>query len=205
MSVARYPKHTTREPSGVVDKARDSLRRAPNARDRGQSLVEFALILPVLLILFLAVADLARIYTTMVTIESAAREAADHGAWDEAFWAGDCTDSTTNCGKTLAQMTERACLASRDLPDYVGPDDACTNPSMTVELQEPDGTPGVGCDDPGDTRTTQCRVVVTLEHDFHLIVPASISLFNVTVGFPSTLTFERSAIYAVSDFELAGP
>jgi len=176
------------------------LRPAQDTHSRGQSLVEFALILPILLVIFLAVADFARIYTTMVTIESAAREAADHGAWNSSYWQGDPTDPDSNYAKTLVQMTERACLASRTLPDYTGPDTACTNPSITVELQEPNGTPGVGCDN--EARATPCRVVVTLEHDFHLIVPASITVLNVTIGFPSTITFQRTAVFAISDFEV---
>jgi len=175
----------------------------PRGRAQGQSMVEFAFVLPILLILFLAVADLARIYSTMVTIESAAREAADHGAWNSSFWEGDPSDPTSNYAKTIVQMTERACVASRTLPDYIGPDTACTNPAMTVELQEDDGTPGVDCDD--ETRIVPCRVVVTLEHEFHLIVPASINVFDVQIGFPSTLTFERTSIFAISDFAVDAP
>jgi Flp pilus assembly protein TadG len=165
---------------------------------RGQSIVEFALILPLLLIMFLAVADLARVYTTMVTVESAAREAADFGAFNSRNWEGDPGDPTSNYAKTLEQMTERACVAARNLPDYAGPDTGCSNPTIAVELQEPDGSVGVNCDD--ETRPTPCRVVVTLTHDFHLIVPMSVTLFDVTVGFPPTMTFERTSIFAISDF-----
>ena len=162
---------------------------------RGQSIVEFALILPLLLILFLAVADLARIYSTMVTIESAAREAADFGAFNSRNWE---TSPVDNAALTMSQMRERACIAARNLPDYVGPDDNCTNPQIVIDLQEPDGATGSNCDD--ETRVDPCRVVVTLTHQFHLIVPLSISIFDVTVGFPSTMTFSRTSIFAISDF-----
>jgi hypothetical protein len=144
---------------------------------RGQSIVEFALILPLLLIMFLA---------------------ADFGAFNSRNWEGDPGDPTSNYAKTLDQMTERACVAARNLPDYAGPDTGCSNPTIAVELQEPDGSVGVNCDD--ETRPTPCRVVVTLTHDFHLIVPMSVTLFDVTVGFPPTMTFERTSIFAISDF-----
>ena len=55
-------------------------------RRSGQSVVEFALVLPILVILMLAVVDLARIYTTMLTVESAAREAADFGTFGSQKW-----------------------------------------------------------------------------------------------------------------------
>jgi hypothetical protein len=172
-------------------------RRDPS---RGQSIVEFALILPLLLIMFLAVADFARIYSSMLTIESAAREAADFGAFKSSNWDGDPLDPASNHSKTLIQMQERACIAARTLPDYVGPDTGCVNPIMTVELQEADGSPGVNCGD--ETRTVPCRVFVTLSYDFHLISPLSINAFGVHVGFPDTISFERTSIFAISDFKL---
>ena len=127
-------------------------------------------------------------------------EAADFGSWKSSYWIGDPTDPDSNAYKTLQGMTERACIAARSLPDYEGPDTACTNPSMTVELQEADGTTGSNCDDPD--RTVPCRVVVTMTHTFHLIVPVNIHLFDVTVGFPSDLTFSRTSIFAISDFAI---
>lgn len=58
-------------------------REAPRPRTRcarGQSLVEFALVLPILLILLLTVADFGRLFAMGITIESAARAGAETAA-----------------------------------------------------------------------------------------------------------------------------
>jgi hypothetical protein len=52
----------------------------PRAAARGQSLAEFTLILPIILILLLAVADFGRVYATGITMESSARAAAETAA-----------------------------------------------------------------------------------------------------------------------------
>jgi Flp pilus assembly protein TadG len=44
----------------------------------GQSLVEFALVLPVLLLLVLGAMDLARMFSTKITLTNAAREGANY-------------------------------------------------------------------------------------------------------------------------------
>lgn len=58
----------------------DLRRRAPartSASTRGQSLVEFALVVPILLMLVVAIGDFGRIFATGILIESAARNAAE--------------------------------------------------------------------------------------------------------------------------------
>jgi Flp pilus assembly protein TadG len=76
---------------------RPSWRRLAHARSRGQALVELAVILPVLLVLLAAGADLARIFHSQVAIESAARagalEAASHPT---SFQAGLPCSAATN-------------------------------------------------------------------------------------------------------------
>ncbi len=64
--------------------------------ERGQSVVEFALVLPILVFLMLAVVDFSRIFTTMLSIESAAREAADFGTFGSQKWndASPCRRGT---------------------------------------------------------------------------------------------------------------
>jgi TadE-like protein len=163
---------------------------------RGQSLVEFALVVPLLLIFFVAIADLARLYTTMTTIESAAREAADYGSFDSSYW--------TDPGSTQVQMTHRACMASSNLPDYVGAVDGggmatCSNPAVALELLPNDP---VDCAD--NVREPPCRVRATLTYDFHLILPLHIDLGGGrSFGFPDQLSFERTSTFAMTDLQLS--
>lgn len=167
-------------------------------------MVEFALILPIMLVILLAVLDLSRIYTTMLTVESAAREAADFGTFGSQKWDAAVYDVVP--GGTEANMERRACTAASALPDYVGPDDDCANPSFSYELSGNGGSTwgpydeALACDDP--TRSSPCWVKVTLEYDFRLIAPLNLEGLGLSIGVPSELTFQRSSIFAMTDLSL---
>lgn len=55
-------------------------RRPRSAGERGQSLVELALILPALVLIFFIVADFSRLFATEVAFANAARDAARYGS-----------------------------------------------------------------------------------------------------------------------------
>ena len=159
--------------------------------------------MPLMLIVLLGIIDMARIYTTMLSVESAAREAADYGT---TLGAGKWQDGTPKDG-TVAEMRRRACIAASDLPDYVDPDNDpltgnCTNPSFACSIN-PGGScdaSAAGCEDP--LREPPCAVTVTLTHDFHLIAPLNVEFMGVTYGLPSTLTFSRDSTFAMTDIGL---
>jgi hypothetical protein len=183
--------------------------RHPAARERGQSVVEFALVLPLMVILLLAIVDFARIYTTMLSVESAAREAADYGT---TLGAGKWQAGAPMDG-TVAEMQKRACVAASDLPDYEDPDGdpvtGCTNPGFAYCMTPTAGgtcgpvNPIDGCEIP--TRSEPCTVTVTLTYQFHMIAPVNVELLGVTIGFPSTLTFQRDSTFAMTDIDITMP
>ncbi len=176
---------------------------------RGQSVVEFALVFPIMVIVLLATLDFARIYTTMMSIESAAREAADYGT---TLGAGKWQAGAPMDG-TVVEMRKRACVASSDLPDYVDPDGdpstGCTNPSFDYCMTPTQGglcgpvDPAAGCEIP--TRLQPCTVTVTLTHVFRLLAPLNIEFLGVQIGFPSTITIQRNSTFAMTDIGLAPP
>ena len=178
--------------------------------DRGQSVVEFALVLPIMVILLFAIIDFARIYTTMLSVESAAREAADYGT---TLGAGKWQDGTP-VSATLDEMERRACVASSNLSDYTDPDGDpatgnCTNPAFDFCVQPTDFAPcdpfdpTDGCEDP--LREPPCRVKVTLTYEFHVIAPVNFQIMGASIGLPSLITVERDSTFAITDIDLASP
>jgi TadE-like protein len=186
------------------------LRRHPEpSYARGQSLVELALILPLLLIMALAVFDFARAFATAITIESAAREAADFGGLYPWHW--DSADPAA-IPATEQEMETRACTSASNLSDYAGDDPdsppapgvvECTNPTVTYTLlPDPANTPNC-YDVPRDQ--VPCRVEVTVTHEFEVIVPLRLRFGDTVLGLPESVTIERTSTFAVSNFEIDEP
>jgi hypothetical protein len=178
--------------------------------ERGQSVVEFALVLPIMVVLLLAIVDFARIYTTMMTVESAAREAADFGT---TLGAGKWEAGMTGLPRqtTVDEMNRRACIASSNLPDYEDADGdpatGCSNPIVDYCMTVPEtgvcGPPDDSCVDP--LRAQPCTVTVTLTYDFHLFAPFNINLGGRQIGLPATIEVVRDSTYAMTDIDLATP
>ncbi|MGD8491651.1 MAG: pilus assembly protein [Anaerolineae bacterium] len=57
--------------------------------DQGQSILEMAITLPILLLLLIAVVDLARAFDAYIVLTNAAREGARYGSRDPSFDVGD--------------------------------------------------------------------------------------------------------------------
>lgn len=175
--------------------------RPGGGRQHGQSLTEFALIIPILFLIAVAVGDFGRVYVSAVTIESGAREAADYGAFVKSNWCviADALNPVcdlVNESFTVAEMRRRACTTASTLPDYEEPagtvnHEDCSNPTFDYALED---APADGPYDPGcSLEQAGCVKIVHvwLEHDF-----------STTIDFPplpSTVHIRRDSYYAISE------
>ena len=162
--------------------------RARREGERGQSLVELAIFAPIMIVLFLAIGDVARGFATMIAIESAAREAADWGAYRPGNW----NTVVPQYPVTIAEMERRACTAALSLPEYEGDPDGstCTNPTFECFIGVADD-PSAPCSSPGTCDVDPCRVKVRLTYDFDLVAPSEF------LALPSTFTFNRTSTFAI--------
>src|SRR5262245_24426376 len=173
----------------------------------GQSVVEFALVFPIMVVLLIGVLDFSRVYTTMMNVESAAREAADFGTmYGAGKWeVGPVLDAN------VAEMQRRACVAASNLPDYEDADNdpstGCENPSFAYCVTPVDGgvcgavDPASDCDDP--SRADHRAATGTLTSVFGVFTPATIEVAGNTIGFPSTVPIVRDSTFAITDIDLS--
>lgn len=125
---------------------------------RGQALAEFALILPILLALVGGAIDFARVFQGSMTLQTAARNAAESAAY-----------SSLDLAQAQSRARAVVCTESQDLPGFVpGPGGAvatCTSPSVTIAYSRSTTAPGANVKYPLVTAT------VTTSLGFTLMVP----------------------------------
>lgn len=122
---------------------------------RGQSLVEFALMLPLLLVLLLGVADFGRVFAAGITLEAAARNGAEAAALER------MRDKPTTLGDpayylrlhTVAAQT--VCAEARVLPNttFNELDRTCADMPVIAVCIKDGADPDCGGLAPGFTRT----------------------------------------------------
>ena len=116
-----------------IRRSTDPSHRAP----RGQALAEFAMILPILLALVGAGVDFARGYAAQMTLQTAARNAAEAVAFDPAVTTG---------AQAQAKAQSVVCTEAQRLPGFVpgtGGDVAtCTQPAVTATWTKSATAPG---------------------------------------------------------------
>ena len=173
-------------------------RRPRRFADRGQSIVEFALVVPILLMLVVAIADFSRLYSAMVAIESATREAADYGAFQTNRW------DPANVATTVAEMQRRSCVAAAGshLQDYATSDSTnatCTNPSFTCWLEL--GGSQAPCDTSnGSVGTTSCSSSLTEPPcTVHVRLDYTFNTLLQLPPLPATVAVTRDSRFRISD------
>lgn len=90
-------------------------------RVRGQSIVEFALIFPLLLAFLGASLDFARVFQVWIALESATRDGAEAAA----------TTATTS-SEAASTALATICAQATGLPGYVASGSSCTQPDVTI-------------------------------------------------------------------------
>lgn len=140
-------------------------------RSRGQSLVEFALVLPIMLVVFAGVVDLGRLFYAYIAVENAAKEGALYGA-RYPF----CATETPSCGNP----NNAEWRITQEAPNIA----FNTIATWCVGPLTPPNSPTSTCKE-GDT------YVAAVSHDFRLITPILGQIF----GSGLTLTSEsRSTV-----------
>jgi uncharacterized repeat protein (TIGR01451 family) len=151
------------------------------SRPRGQSVVEFALVMPLLLMFFAAAADLGRAFYNYVALENAVKEGALYGSRYPL-----CDDTSPLCpnpDNVRWRVENEARTAAGDA--LVTPSSACRNATT--------GVPYTDLRDcvAGDTYVVRASLA------FHLLTP----ILSQVVGGSMTLTSESSAIVLNQAFD----
>ena len=204
-------------------------RRRTNGGPRGQSMVEFALLLPILLVLLLGVADFGRVFEAGIVTESAARAGAEAAALEylrtqeqRTAYPGPIADYYDDIHRVAS---EAACEESRILPNatFAGPPAVCANwPAVVVCVHDGvdpacDSTPSPGftagppeCTEMGAAwDTTQLEPGTPVNHTYVevRVCYRFTTLFNLNLALPfgaglilGDVYLQQTAAFTVADY-----
>lgn len=128
----------------------------PGSSTRGQSMVEFALVLPMLLVLLLGVADFGRVFAAGITVEAAARNAAEAAAQEYLQLVRNKPGgvlATADYAHLHDVALDAACNEARTLPNRAEGGGLCSMPATAVCIH--DGADPY-CGSEADTSLTEC-------------------------------------------------
>jgi len=149
------------------------LRTHLHDRTRGQSLVEFALVLPIMLLLTLTALDFGRVYLGYINLQNMARIAANSAANHPDAWAG--TGNTAAKAAYQNEILGDAVASNCDLPKVAG---VQTAPPPTFSDADADGKYEIG-----DT----AQVSITCQ--FHVITPVISNIVGGSVSVSASSVF----------------
>lgn len=162
------------------------LRRRP--RGRGQAVVEFALILPVFLLLTVGVVDMARVFIAYVSLENGVREAAVYAAQSASTgnnflkW---CTDPANKAASPAVSVpcpaTATGVNKSPDPDNIAYRIDAAASgmDANLIVLSPPTTTVDTNCD--SILHNDGKRVTITATYTFRLLTPIVSSLVSTGI------------------------
>jgi Flp pilus assembly protein TadG len=154
-------------------------------RSTGQSLVEFALVVPVLLLILLVAIDFGRAFYSWVILQNAARIGANYAGVNADAWKADPDDATI-VGTYNALIEEDAGRAFCDESWGSG------DPPSPVFTDSPADTAGAG-QTPDTSYDVGDSTKVSLTCDFHLLTPIISSILGGDVELGASSEFRIRA------------
>ena len=153
-------------------------RQAP----RGQGLVEFALVLPIILLLFVAIFDFGRAVYALNTVANAAREGARVAAVDQILTSPDCVESMPVEDPLNPHWSIKTCATSA--AQALG----LAASAVTVTYAAPPGTT-LSC---APTLNVGCIAGVTVHYAWTAITPILGGIFGpISISSTSQMPIER--------------
>src|SRR4051794_32379315 len=153
----------------------DRLRRLRGRdRSRGQSLVEFALTLPVILLLTLIALDFGRVYLGYINLQNMARIASNYAANNPDAWGA--TPNATDQARYKNQILADAAATNCQLPQSGG---TSVVPAPTFEDRNADGS----------STTLGDSVQVRLSCTFTVITPGISAILGGSVAVSASADF----------------
>src|SRR4051794_29439761 len=208
----------------MINRVRPLLRRRAAPRTSGQSLVEFVLVVPIMLIILLTVADFGRLFAMSITVESSARAAAEAAATayqqvtaggraieggdypdiHRAAWSSICDeggglpDVTTVPGSECVGLPTVVCVHDGGDPDcadlYNGSGGIPAGCSGLTSASRPSNTQTGGSE---TSKYVEVRVCYLFTAFFNPVIPFVGGSFQV-VG--STFALERVRSFTIVDY-----
>jgi hypothetical protein len=128
---------------------------SPTESSRGQTLVEFALVLPMLLVMLLGIADFGRVFAAGITVEAISRDAAEAASQEYLQFrraASPAAPSSTAYDAVFARAEEVACEEAGTLANVAVSGGNCAMPVIgtCVHDQWGDHCSSTSSSPPGD-------------------------------------------------------
>ncbi len=144
-----------------VMKHQDAVTDSASPSRRGQSLVEFALVLPMLLVLLLGIADFGRVFAAGITLETAARNAAEAAAQEYVQrQRADPAPLTAGDYDAIRAVAQRVvCDEAQTLPNRGGSPPLCSMPVSAVCIHDVDMGDSADCGEASGIVPPQCAAL----------------------------------------------